>query len=253
MDTKIKNQKFQLGAALLITMLLIGSVGALALAVSRIILSELKITTSYSDSVVAYQAAEAGIEDGLLKFRFNRNIEQDLQPVSMNNGAKYDLNINYKNQDGKVTGELKKDESIELDVSNKPFPISIDWHGKTKPGGVKHTGWVEWRILGSNNTESEWHLIPLSDAASSDGSGVISATVLNPQILRIKFLSKEDDAAITYTLSSAKALDSTKTKIESLGIYGKSQRKLVAEIDRKSGAIIGIFDYTLYAGEGDIK
>lgn len=57
--TNHKLLTIQSGAALLITMLLIAGVGALALAVGRIVLSEIRISSAYSDGIVAYQATEA--------------------------------------------------------------------------------------------------------------------------------------------------------------------------------------------------
>ena len=134
-----------------------------------------------------------------------------------------------------------------MNISQNSQPIGIEWNGDP--------GWVEWRILGDT---AEWGLIP--SGSDPDVSGDDTVPLLtNPRILRIKYLSQEgNDAKISYTITSSEPLDTGVTKVESVGTYGKTRRKLVAEIDRKSGAIIGLFDYTLYAGgdglgEGDIE
>ena len=255
-QSTISNQQLaKSGAALLITMLLIAGVGALALAVARIVLSEIRISGNYADSIVAYEAAEAGIEKGLLEFRYNRNIEGDTSNNTsfhkdLANDGTYDLDISYKDQDGEIGGTLDKDDSIELDISQNSQPISIEWNGDS--------GWVEWRVLGDT---AEWDTIPdIPDPNNptpyTSGSGSISPIIVSGsrKILRIKYLSQEgNDAKISYTITSSEPLDTGVTKVESVGTYGKTRRKLVAEIDRKSGAILGIFDYTLYTGEGDIR
>jgi len=57
---------------------------------------------------------------------------------------------------------------------------------------------------------------------------------------------------LKITVPSGEKIDTGIAKIESTGIYNRTKRKLVAEINRSSGTVLGIFDYTLYAGEGDI-
>ena len=69
------NMKKSIGSALLITILIIGTVGAIALALGRLTLSEIKISSSLSDSVISYFAAEGGLEDGLWRYRVNHEIE----------------------------------------------------------------------------------------------------------------------------------------------------------------------------------
>ncbi len=243
---EIRNSKSNHGAALLITMLLIAGVGSLALAVSRIVLSEIRISSAYADGIVAYQAAEAGIERGLLEFRFNRSIEQTFPFEKLNDdtGAGYNLNISYKDSDGTITGNLAKDEVAEFDISNISSTIAIGWNGDT--------GWIEWILLGEE--QSDRGLIPSSSTPSTGAVGSVP-TIGNWSTLKIKYISQVNNAALSYSISSynLEPFDTGTTKVESTGTFGKTRRKLVAKIDRKTGTILGIFDYTLYAGTGDIS
>jgi len=250
---QITNYKFQIGAALLITMLMIATVGALALAVGRIVISELHITTSYADSVVAYQAAEAGIERGLLEFRYNRNLEKDVGLQDIGDNIKASLKIGYKTESPDIAtnsylrkGTLDKDQSIELDISGNTS-IKVQWEGKNGA-----TGWLEWRLTGDSG--SEWGIIPdTTNSLNPALSGSANLSNLGgKKTLTLKFISKTQ-GTINYQLTSSQPLDTGITKIESVGVYGRSQRKLVATVDRQSGQVIGIFDYTLYAGEGNIN
>lgn len=47
-------------------------------------------------------------------------------------------------------------------------------------------------------------------------------------------------------------IDTGITHIEVTGYYGGAKRKLEAKMDRKTNAFLGIFDRTLYVGEGDL-
>lgn len=63
------------GNALLITMLVVVVISAIGLSVSRLTLSQVRQTSQLEDSVTAYYAAESGIEQGLLMWRYNRDVE----------------------------------------------------------------------------------------------------------------------------------------------------------------------------------
>ena len=65
----------QRGTALLMTMILITVIGSIAFGVGRTTLSNLRQVNRLEDSLNAYQAAQAGIEDALLRFRFDKNAE----------------------------------------------------------------------------------------------------------------------------------------------------------------------------------
>lgn len=57
-----KNKK---GASLLLTILIMSAVLAIAMGISKLSLSEIKLSRELPQSFVAYYAAEAGIEEGL--------------------------------------------------------------------------------------------------------------------------------------------------------------------------------------------
>jgi Tfp pilus assembly protein PilX len=251
MKTKTKIY-YQSGAALLITMLIIATVGALALAVGRIVISELHITSTYSDSVIAYQAAESGIEQGLLEFRNDHNIEKSFptQYLDSTKSQSYDLNIQYRKKTAGDSSDflnqtLNKDQIIERDISkNVNSIITMTWSGGDS------SGIVEYQILNKDNSQNVWKTIP-------SGINNISTIRSNDQFLRIKYLSNVAGDHITYSLSSSDLLDTGYTYIDSVGTYPSSSPlgtkiKLEAQIDRNSGQLIKIFDYTLYAGNGDI-
>lgn len=65
----------QRGSAILIAVFLVAAVGSAAFAIGRLFLMDAAISDKYESSVIAYYAAESGIEEGLLRYRYNKNQE----------------------------------------------------------------------------------------------------------------------------------------------------------------------------------
>jgi len=63
------------GSAIIIAMLLISAVGTIAFSFSRSLFLEIANANLYENGTVAFYAAESGVEEGLLRFRLDRNSE----------------------------------------------------------------------------------------------------------------------------------------------------------------------------------
>ena len=135
-----KKSPLKKGTAFLLTMIVITVVSTVAMSVGRLMVSDLNMTTKLEESIVAYYAAEAGIEDGLWRIRDDKDIQipvsPDTQPAritvdSTNGEKKYDLTINYKG-DSIQDVELNKDDVFEiskwgssalLTLTSRAYPI----------------------------------------------------------------------------------------------------------------------------------
>lgn len=89
------------GAALLITLVVVTVLGAITFSINRMVISEIKQITRLEDSEIAYQAAESGIEAGLLLYRYNRDVEV---PSGITGGM--DASINKVMRVNVTDGEL---------------------------------------------------------------------------------------------------------------------------------------------------
>jgi hypothetical protein len=67
------SQRNNKGVVLIYALLVIGLFSAIALTVSLVIINELRLTSSSTDGVLAYYAAESGIEQGLYGVKAKRN------------------------------------------------------------------------------------------------------------------------------------------------------------------------------------
>jgi len=163
---KYKKQK---GTALLMTILLAGVISSLAFGLTKITLNEFFVGTKTEEGTEAYYAAEAGVQDALMRYKFHdkNNLEmpndatQESNRVvrvyvnrervagkaaSVNGGSRpslgendyvYDLKVWYKEDCFSEPCEyvLKKDESALFDVSN------------LSSGNLR----VIWRVPGNNS------------------------------------------------------------------------------------------------------
>jgi len=80
---KLKKKK---GAALVVSILLAAIIGSAAIGLTAIAFRQVNIAETYNNGLAAYYAAESGIEQGLLYYKFNKNLEI---PEIIADGATY--------------------------------------------------------------------------------------------------------------------------------------------------------------------
>ena len=67
--------KKERGSALIISMLLISAVAGMAFGVARLFFIETAAAAKYETGAIAYYAAESGLEEGFLRYRYNQNAQ----------------------------------------------------------------------------------------------------------------------------------------------------------------------------------
>lgn len=63
----------QRGSAILIAVLLLAALGGVAFGIGRMLYFDTGLANRYENSVIAYYAAESGIEEGMLRYRYDKN------------------------------------------------------------------------------------------------------------------------------------------------------------------------------------
>lgn len=313
------------GSALIMVMLVIAGITTIIFATQRIALVQFSQSVREEDNLTAYYAAQAGIEDGLVRYRFERNTE--IHEDSNNNRVKfrfdltnatfprnpyeissdieitegvngnydpkhqyYDLAMNYRTYRINISGTgsildhtnsvIKKDEVLTL----TGFPPSgsftnylryVIWFIDEPAGCPLDQAFITFQIIRTTETggniqrDSEqivvkniFHAttnrINSSNTSNLDVSSSGTSTVSS---IRIRAFHCD----IEYALASSKTatgngsvadqgleFDSLITEIISTGYFGSAKRTLIAQVDRQTGNLIGIFDYILYAGSTDI-
>lgn len=141
----LKEKKYLLrsGSALIITILVIAVVSAIGFSVSRLTISQMRQTTQLEDSVKAYYAAESGIEQGLLMWRYNHNVEVPKENLSQDDPQTMRVFMNDMST---------KDANIsqpEPNVSNIPYYDLRIWYKNPIIDG-----WSEEIVCSENATSS---------------------------------------------------------------------------------------------------
>lgn len=100
----------QRGSALIISMMLIATIGAVAFGIAKLLYADTSIATTYENGAIAFYAAESGIEEGFLRYKYNKNSEVPYANVSAS--AFWDFGGN------KVFRTNLTDGSVDRGVSN---------------------------------------------------------------------------------------------------------------------------------------
>lgn len=260
------------GSSLLLVMLIIAGIITVVFSTQRLALVQFAQTGREEDNIQALYAAKSGIEDGLLRYRFNRDVELTNQAYNLNTAE-------FKNNMTSLTKKAK-DPSYELQIQYKADKIeniainsgeSIDIAGipnvtsalilhyeidfNTCPSGSA----VQFQQLRQTSTElpatvyTPLIVTRVTDPKSSGDIDVKTAVAGSPSLTNIvRVRAVNCDVTLTANLTGGQKIDGLQTKIISTGYYGSTKRTLVAEIDRRSGNIQDIYELTLYSGNKSI-
>lgn len=273
------------GSALIITLLIITVISAIGFGIGRLTIAEIKQSNRMEDSIAAESVAESGIEYGLLLYRYNHDVQLSKNcetpetctviptknstadggvtdavryDIGSDGNAKFELKIYYKaGEIGTDDNDFTNDPSIQQDQT-----IQLSgFKGEESPtikyqvaADAKAQHGVEFRISNSDGSGSSYYIDQDHEWLfnSSGWSPPPESNFTEDSILRIK----PWNTGINYTAevdSGGGTIDSGTTTIESTGYYGNTKRKLVTTINRASGSLLGIFDFVLYSGTGNIE
>ncbi|MEK9153044.1 MAG: hypothetical protein AAB723_00405 [Patescibacteria group bacterium] len=87
----------QRGVALYLTMVVLSIMSASLLALAAVLVSQSKITGNVSNSVLAFSAADSGIEQALYKI-YKQDFKQGDFTETLPNGAIYEVTVSVKNK-----------------------------------------------------------------------------------------------------------------------------------------------------------
>ncbi len=126
-NSKLKNFNKQKGFSLLITLLVMAVVLVISLAISSLIIAEIRLVGAYDDAIAAYYSADAGIENALLQLSNDRQANDENYCPNPEKDPCYEVKVEASAK--VLQGELKQDQSVEVmaDENNPPKNIEILW------------------------------------------------------------------------------------------------------------------------------
>lgn len=210
------------GSALIIAMLMIASIGSIAFGIARIIFLESNITALHENSVQAYYAAESGIEEGFLRYRYNRSAEVPFKgwDPDIKNVFRTNLALMTTITGTDYEGILPSPLSDTFDKSEQSYDLRMGYLGTSgtatytdSPLGI---GWDHTKILqpdfgtGKNSflkigkdenykfdltnfNFNEGFSVGIKAVGMGDGNGYLNQEEICHAMTEIKFVVKNDD------------------------------------------------------------
>lgn len=273
------------GSALLMSLFIMATVGVVSFGSTRLYITELRSTSNLTNTPQAFYAAESALENGLLAYKVNPQVQWykncipdssgDNTPGSchssdppdfvelpkLDNGEKSFISMTYWGDLLSDKTVLRKDNSatISVDLSSDKT-LSIYWAHL----GDKDSDGNPLQSCGNSNDPNKGVRVAYISSDKLDvnrSRGDIfhpySYTSPDPQKITLTSASAGVDTVVirpigcdikSYTMSDVNnnAMDSGVTTIDGLGKYNDISRQLEAKVDRSTGQLNGIFNYTLY-------
>lgn len=273
----------QAGSALIITMLIVAAISAAAFGLSRIFLVDVRIAGSAEDSLKAYYLAEAGIEEGLLRYRVDRNNELGLNvvpssptppPTTLGDGT-YTMSTTFLTSDrltrrvpgrysfdtigeydggntdfrGPPAGRVPQDETVEVATPESVEEVRVQWRWEGGIGPANPECGVEITSVLRSGGFERWLIGGNSPFFRVPATGGRTAIRVKP-VCQPTPSYPNDPRNLDWLAFGARApIGRTLQTIESTGVIGRAKRKLQATVNRRSGSIVGLFDFVLGSEE----
>jgi hypothetical protein len=260
----------QRGSALIITMLVVTAISATAFGLSRIFLADVRIAASLEDSLKAYYTAEAGVEEGLLRYRIDRNntqLNDTVTPVTRTLvDGNYTMVTTFLARAALAAGRVSGTVSFDTEIDSNPdYPggnvdqdETVEIYAPSSAGNVQ-LSWVWSRTPSADDQGLE---ITTVHPNGTFDKVLIPRTQLVAQVpsadreaIRVKPLGGELDW-IAFGASPAPGsipIGRTIQTIDATGTVGRAKRRLEATLSRRSGSIVGLFDFVLGSEEDLIR
>lgn len=177
----------QRGSAILIAVFLVAAVGSAAFAIGRLFLLDASISDKYESSVIAYYAAESGIEEGLLRYRYNKNQEVPID-TSMTIVNLSDFTATTNNPNTYTFQPLKRYYVPSVEYLTEFYGENVDRSLGLSEGDIAHSNYPEI------------YRIPKDEAIKLDLSKVEASDQIT---LFVKYIKPDNTGdAFNFTTSS---------------------------------------------------
>jgi len=142
------------GSALIIAFMLVAAVGGTVLLIGRLFLMDQASSEIYEDSVVAYYSAESGIEEALLRYRYDKDIEMpktlgvfDATRVARSNmqsSLPAGPTERYTNRNSILDADPDDDQRFDLTMQNLGsfYGVDADKSGTFDKRDVAHPNYI---------------------------------------------------------------------------------------------------------------
>jgi len=260
----IKKFNHKKGSSLIIAVLLIGVVSVVSFGVSSLTMNDMKLHRLFVGSGESYYGAESTMEEALLEVKNDRNYSTTGPVNSAINGG--DLTANHIATyygDYFYIEKIKKDDFVDV-------LLGVDYATGDELCIARfdtNDPIIQITENGGGGVLNRTNIYPVSNPAQyaiiNNGPVSIRINFIGPEVNNL-YIKSTDDNCSNIDISTLEKLknsiiglnkkydiDTGSLTIKATGTYKNLNRQLQATIDRKSGTLLNIFDFTLYS-IGDI-
>lgn len=245
------------GVTLLYAVLVLGSVVLVSLAIASLTLRSLHLAQDYEKSLVAYYAAESGIEQALYRTHNGDNsspISDHLTELSTATW-RYTVTTNFNCANRYIQENLAVDHTLEFDNLSGPTRIRLKWSdsdGDTTNDLVEVT-WVGWE-----NNFSNFGLNP-------DYEQVINGTFIFKSLFKYSAIEQNWQGTnrpnnlvrikplrtaiknLTVCFDSVNITD--KVRIDTVGAFQSFRKAIESTYTNTGNSASGYVDYAIFGNE----
>lgn len=295
---KLKQRR---ASSLILVLLVIAGVVTVVFGTQRLILVQFNQSNREEDNLFAYYAARAGIEDGLLRYRFNKNTETEEGKVfryNVRTGSSETAEVNEDSPITSATNYKANQQYYDLKVAFKAGEVNVNNNGEPSFNAAQTiTKDSTLQLSGFNSTPLPYYLRYVFQFDSScadisrafvqvetiyetgpldnfvapnssltdnryDSSINIQNVAINSGRLATQVRFRPFFCNVQYALATTTKkdglggansnpgpkFDSLTTNIIATGYFGTAKRSLIATVDRRTGVLIGIYEFNAYSG-----
>jgi len=249
----VRSGKKASGVVLLLSLLVMASLVVSAAGMSSLILNSLQQTRVVDNALVAYYAAESGIEQALYEFRKDGVLPEDITtPESMTNGATYTRDVTGTEPVIYLT--IPQDSTAEIALYDPDQPISetgidsvrIWWNDDCSGCSVLHStlvGWLPQSITGFDNVTNNYPWNPSSPTAGISLGGQNQLYRLR---LRADNATMKDVEVRAYDASNNDIDLPGRVRIDAHGSYVDTEQRVTVTLPRQV-PLSGVYDFVVFS------
>lgn len=239
------------GTVLLFALMIMSSVIITSGSVAAVIIGSLQQSRAIDNSIVAYYAAESGVEEALFKVRRDGVMpDAVVSPQAMGNGASWTRTV-APSEPVVYAGTLAQDALVEIALYDPDQPttetpvasVSVSWTDDCGGCSVLEAAMVGWQSGGP--------IIWDPNAATylfSGGSASLSA--MTGRLYRLRLLARGSDlmnVQIRAYDSSGQAVEVPgRVKVVATGIYVNVRQSLTITMPRET-PLSGLYDFVVFS------
>ncbi len=259
----ILSKKSQSGVSLLYAVLVLGGVVLISLVIASLTLRNIKMARDVGSGMIAYYAADSGVERALYEIMVNDNTSNKSNvALAELTAANYSYTVDdtfncskYYTQDS-----LNMDEVLEFNHLDSPTRMHLSWSQRLGNTNEKvEVTWVGWEDNFSDFGPAAPSTYQFGQGAQTvyketfsytdlqnEGGEIVRQLVNKPNnLVRIKPLN---DFISDFRICFDNGVDITdKVRIDSVGTFSSYKKAIESTYNSTAAGVSGYFDYVIFS------